>query len=261
MEWRVKPIHQGEAPLSPCAAFVGVLEAQNWGNPAWKPSANPAAHASCTPECPARSALHDGRDQVLGLGLGSAGGRLRGSSPPASLPHGGQAGATLLYSQGLLTYDFTEACLLSPQLGPSRGQSGPPTVGGSSQKLLSLGNRGGCPRGSWSPLGPLQTGIGEAACPWMPPAKGSPACSLETWNRRGGQDHQIVAGEGGAGGAPGLSWVRNWWWCLSTSLWGACWTPTATEGRWMGSRQQRGHLWAPGGLWSWKSSTGAGCPC
>lgn len=150
MEWRVKPIHQGEAPLSPCAAFVGVLEAQNWGNPAWKPSANPAAHASCTPECPARSALHDGWDQVLGLGLGSAGGRLRGSSPPASLPHGGQAGATLLYSQGLLTYDFTEACLLSPQLGPSRGQSGPPMAGGSSQKLLSLGNRGGCPRGSWS---------------------------------------------------------------------------------------------------------------
>ena len=132
---------------------MGVLEAQNWGNRAWKPSANPATHASRTPERPARSALHNGRDQVLGLGLGSAGGRLKGSSPPGSLPHDGRAGATLLYSQGLLgcnTYDFTETCLLSPQLGPSWGQSGPPMAGASSQKLLSLGNRGGCLRGSWS---------------------------------------------------------------------------------------------------------------
>ena len=185
---------------------MGVLEAQNWGNRAWKPSANPATHASRTPERPARSALHNRRDQVLGLGLGSAGGRLRGSSPPGSLPHDGRAGATLLYSQGLLgcnTYDFTEACLLSPQLGPSWVRVGLPWRVFLPKSCCLLETEGGVFGAAGPGTPPDMHWRGRLSVD--APSQGVSCFSLETWNRWGGHDHQIAgtAGGGGAGGAPG----------------------------------------------------------
>lgn len=242
-----------------------VLEAQNWGNWAWKPSANPAARASRAPERPAWSALHYGPGQVLGLGLGSAGGQLRGSSPPGPLPQGGRAGETLLYSQGLPgcnTYDFTEACLLSPQLGSSRGQSGPSMGRGSSQKLAVSWKQRWVSSGP-PVLGPLQTRIGEAACPWMSPAKGAPACSPEAWNKgRPGPPDGWCYGRGQCGLGPRAVLGKE---LVALPVHLPPGSPLDThsrvEGQWAASGQQRGHLWAPGGLRCWKSSTGAGYSC
>ena len=94
-------------PPRACAASVVVLGAQNRGgrNWAWKPSANPGAHASRAPDRPARSesrsALHDGWGQVLGLGLGSAEGWLRGASLPGPLSYGGHLRGASLHDPSL----------------------------------------------------------------------------------------------------------------------------------------------------------------
>ena len=64
-----------------------------------------------------------------------AGSSILGGFPSRPLPPGGQA---LLHSQelpGCNIHDHTEACVLSPQLGPSGGQRGSPVGGGFSQEV------------------------------------------------------------------------------------------------------------------------------
>ena len=88
------------------------------------------------------------------------------------------------------------------------------------------------------------------------PAKGAPACSPETWNRRGGQDRQVARAAGW--GCPvlgeGLVLVP------STSCRGARWTPTAW--RWVvdGVQEAKRSPVGSHGLQSWKSSTWVGVP-
>ena len=88
------------------------------------------------------------------------------------------------------------------------------------------------------------------------PAKGAPACSPETWNRKGCQDRQVARAAGW--GCPvlgeGLVLVP------STSCQGARWTPTAWRRVVDGVQEAERSPVGSRGLRSWKSSTWAGVP-